>query len=106
MEAVNEKTGEVYSEHLVVYAPQEYRTGNTIKTRWIRLGAGFLSKERTGYNIILNALPLPDPRDGRVKLHMRPPFPKEEEAEADKEGRKEENCGYEELSRYSEEINI
>jgi hypothetical protein len=77
-ESVNPQTGEVVN-YLVVYAPREYRKGNSILTSWARVGAAFVSKNNTGVNVVLHAVPTPSTKDGLIHLHIRPPFPKSEE---------------------------
>ena len=42
------------------------RKGKDDKTRWIKIGAMF-SRDKGGFSIVLDALPLPD-ADGRVML--------------------------------------
>jgi hypothetical protein len=39
---------------------------------WLPIGAAFMHQNGDGYNIVLQALPLPD-KDGQCKLVLRPP---------------------------------
>jgi hypothetical protein len=43
-----------------------------------RLGAAFPHQSGDGYNIVLQALPIPD-RDGQCKIVLRPPKEKDED---------------------------
>ena len=43
----------------------------------MRVGTLFESKNGDGYNIVLDALPLPD-KEGRVALIARPPRPRDD----------------------------
>jgi hypothetical protein len=52
------------------------RPGKDGKTFWTRVGTMFESKDGTGFNLVFDALPLPD-KEGRVSLIARPPRPKE-----------------------------
>ena len=54
-----------------------YRAFTVIKREgqddfWLPIGAAFPHQSGDGYNIILQALPIPD-RDGQCKLVLRPP---------------------------------
>jgi hypothetical protein len=48
---------------------------------WLPIGAAFAHQSGDGYNIVLQALPLPD-RDGQCKIVLRPP--KEDKGETDR----------------------
>jgi hypothetical protein len=39
---------------------------------WLPIGAAFAHQNGDGYNVILQALPIPD-RDGQCKIVLRPP---------------------------------
>ena len=52
------------------------RPGKEGKTHWVRVGTMFESKNGEGFNIVLDALPLPD-KEGRVSMIVRPPRPRE-----------------------------
>jgi hypothetical protein len=41
---------------------------------WLAIGAAFRHQESDGYNVILQALPIPGP-DGQCKIVLRPPKP-------------------------------
>jgi hypothetical protein len=54
-----------------------YRAYTVIKREgqddyWLALGAAFMHQDGDGYNIVLQALPLPNP-DGQCKIVLRPP---------------------------------
>ena len=55
------------------------RPGKEGKTHWVRVGTMFESKDGTGFNLVFDALPLPD-KEGGVRLIARPPRPKGEPA--------------------------
>lgn len=63
------------------------RSGKDGKTYWTKVGVSFPNKDGTGFNLILEAYPLPD-KEGRVIMIMRPPFEKDGERQADKPVRK------------------
>lgn len=42
------------------------------KTYWTRIGTMFPSKNGDGFNLVLDALPLPD-KEGQVRVSMFPP---------------------------------
>lgn len=46
------------------------------KTFWTRIGTMFPSKSGEGFNLVLDALPLPD-KDGRCAINMFPPRPRD-----------------------------
>lgn len=73
-------------QQMAVYCLQEYRVrenGETkIKTSWTRIGMGYLNRDGISYNCLLNALPVPDPTDGRVKIHIRPFVKKDSDSSA------------------------
>jgi hypothetical protein len=48
---------------------------------WLAIGAAFPHQSGDGFNVILQALPIPD-RDGQCKIVLRPP---KEDREADKD---------------------
>lgn len=49
------------------------------KTYWIRVGSAFPAKQGKGWNIVLDALPLPD-AEGRCALSLFEPRDKEKPA--------------------------
>lgn len=53
------------------------RPGKDGKTFWIRIGAAFPSRDGNGFNISLDALPIPD-KDGKVWLQMKEPRQRDE----------------------------
>ena len=60
-----------------------YRAYTVIKREnqddfWMQIGAAFAHQSGDGYNIVLQALPLPGP-DGQVKIVLRPPKTGDEE---------------------------
>lgn len=57
------------------------RPGKEGKTHWVRVGTMFESKDGSGFNIVFDALPLPD-KEGGVRLIARPPRPREDSREA------------------------
>ena len=48
---------------------------------WLPIGAAFAHQSGDGYNIVLQALPIPD-RDGQCKIVLRPP--KDDKDETDR----------------------
>lgn len=55
------------------------RPGKEGKTHWHRVGTMFEAKNGEGFNIVFDALPLPD-KEGRVSVIARLPRPKQEPA--------------------------
>lgn len=55
-----------------VFTTTEYEKDGAKKVFWQRLGTAFKNKDDS-FNLLLNALPLPDPKTGLVRLHMRQP---------------------------------
>jgi hypothetical protein len=47
------------------------------KTFWTKIGVAFASKDGTGWNVNLDAMPAPV--DGQFKIVLRPPKPKSDE---------------------------
>lgn len=45
------------------------------KTFWNRVGVAFPTKDGTGFNVILEVMPLP--QDGQIKFSLFPPKPKD-----------------------------
>ncbi len=64
-------------KYMGVYSIREYKKNDETKTKWLRVGAGFVNSDGS-YNIRLNALPLMNPATGTVDLHMRYPIEKDE----------------------------
>lgn len=54
------------------------RPGKDGKTYWCRIGTMFESKNGDGFNMVFDALPLPD-KEGRVAVIVRPPRPRDGE---------------------------
>lgn len=52
------------------------RPGKDGKTHWTRVGTMFESKNGDGFNMVFDALPLPD-KEGRVAVIVRPPRPRD-----------------------------
>jgi hypothetical protein len=50
---------------------------------WLPIGAAFPHQSGDGFNVILQALPLPD-KDGQCKLVLRPPKEDKDDREHDK----------------------
>lgn len=64
-----------------VFSIREYIQDRQIRYKWIKMGYAFQNTDGS-HNINLWALPLPDPKTGMVKLHMRLPLPQEVQAQA------------------------
>lgn len=64
-------------QHYDLFATYEFRTGNEIKTAWIKAGTGFVNKDGS-FNLRLRVLPLTDANTGTANLHMRLALPKED----------------------------
>ncbi len=58
-----------------VFSITEYIRDGEIKSAWLRVGAAFKNKDDS-FNLLLRALPLPDPKTGIARLHVRMPQPK------------------------------
>lgn len=59
-----------------VFSIQEFVHDKQIKNRWNNIGSAFPNQDGS-FNLSLHLLPLPDPKTGNLKLHMRLPKPKE-----------------------------
>ena len=55
-----------------VFLITEYTRDGETKAQWLRIGAAFQNRDGS-FNLLLRALPLPDPKTGLTRLHMRPP---------------------------------
>ena len=66
-----------------VFIINEFTTkdGET-RAQWLRIGAGFQNGDGS-FNLLLRALPLPDPKTGAARLHMRLPKPETDEQDDD-----------------------
>ena len=60
-----------------VFIINEYTRGGETRAQWLRVGAGFQNGDGS-FNLLMRALPLPDPKTGMARLHMRLPQPKTE----------------------------
>lgn len=65
-----------------VFIINEYIRDGEPRTQWLRIGAAFKNRDDS-FNLILRALPLPDPKTGVARLHMRLPLPKPETQDDD-----------------------
>lgn len=65
-----------------VYSITEYEKDGEKKSYWLRLGTAFRNRDDS-FNILLKATPLPDPRTGMARLHMRLPKNKAEQDTGD-----------------------
>jgi hypothetical protein len=61
-----------------IISPREDRSG---KTRWHKIGAAF-ARDKGGFSIVLDALPLPD-KEGRVSLLMSEPLTRDNDRQGD-----------------------
>lgn len=61
-------------ERMDVCTPRKGKDG---KTRWLKIGAAFPAKQGNGWNIILDALPLPD-AEGRCAISLFEPRERED----------------------------
>lgn len=62
-----------------VFSIREYRIGNEMKKRWLKVGMAFENRDGSG-NLLLEASPLPSRESGLVELHMRPPLSRQDES--------------------------
>ncbi|SBW08106.1 conserved hypothetical protein [uncultured delta proteobacterium] len=58
-----------------VFSITEYSKDGETRAAWLRMGAAFQNKDGS-FNLLLRAFPLPDPKTGMARLHMRLPQPK------------------------------
>lgn len=65
-----------------VFMINGYVKDGEVRAQWLRIGVAFQNSDGS-YNLLLRALPLPDPKTGAVRLHMRQPQPKSGEKEDD-----------------------
>lgn len=65
-----------------VFIINEYVRDGETKAQRLRIGAAFQNSDGS-FNLLLRALPLPDPKTGAARLHMRLPKP---EAQDDDDG--------------------
>jgi hypothetical protein len=64
---------------LIAMTAREYKDGAETKTFWMEIGVAFPTKSGSGFNVLLNALPI----DGRFSLFPPKEKPKSEpEAQA------------------------
>ena len=75
--------------------PPSYRAFTVIKREgqddyWLPIGAAFPHQSGDGYNIVLQALPIPD-RDGQCKIVLRPPKGDKDDVERQQQMIREEN---------------
>lgn len=69
-----------------IFSIREYVKEGETKSSWLRIGAGFQNKNET-FGLVLQAMPLPDPKSGLLRLYMRPFRPKAgHDTEHDEEG--------------------
>ena len=66
---------EVKRPYYEVFSITEYRKDDDTRSAWLRVGVAFKNKDDS-FNLLLRALPLPDPKTGMARLHMRLPLPK------------------------------
>ncbi len=64
------------------------RKDKTGKTRWTKIGSMFPSKEGDGFNIVLDALPMPN-AEGQAWISLFVPKPRDGEAPARPAGKAE-----------------
>ena len=76
-----DKQQEAKRAYYEVFSITEYSKDGETRSAWLRVGAAFKNKDDS-FNLLLRALPLPDPKTGMARLHMRLPLPKNG-AEAD-----------------------
>ena len=55
-----------------VFSITEYSKDGETRAAWLRMGAAFQNKDGS-FNLLLRAFPLPDPKTGMARLHMRLP---------------------------------
>jgi hypothetical protein len=67
-----------------------HQTGEGQDDYWLPIGAAFPHQSGDGYNIVLQALPIPD-RDGQCKIVLRPPKDDKNETERDRQTIREVN---------------
>ncbi len=58
--------------YYVVFSITEYTRDGETRAAWLRVGAAFKNKDDS-FNLLLRALPLPDPKTGVARLHIRLP---------------------------------
>lgn len=65
-----------------VFIINEYTKAGETRAQWLRIGAGFQNNDGS-FNLLLRALPLPDPITGTARLHMRLPKPEAQQGQDD-----------------------
>lgn len=65
-----------------VFIINEYTRDGETRAQWLRIGAGFQNSDGS-FNLLLRALPLPDPVTGAARLHMRLPKPEAQQGQDD-----------------------
>lgn len=73
---------EAKRQYYEVFSITEYLKDGESKAAWLRVGAAFQNKDGS-FNLLLRAYPLPDPKTGMPRLHMRLPQPKTDAKEDD-----------------------
>lgn len=66
---------ETKRQYYEVFSITEYTKDGEARSAWLRVGAAFVNRDGS-FNLILRALPLPDPKMAMARLHMRLPQPK------------------------------
>ena len=60
-----------------IFSIREYIREGETKSSWLRIGAGFKNRDES-FGLVFQAMPLPDPKSGLLRLYMRPFRPEAE----------------------------
>lgn len=61
---------ETKRQYYEVFSITEYTKDGETRSAWLRVGAAFVNRDGS-LNLLLRALPLPDPKMGMARLYMR-----------------------------------
>ena len=61
-----------------IFSIREYVKEGETKSSWLRIGAGFKNRNDS-FGLVFQAMPLPDPQSGLLRLYMRPFRPETEQ---------------------------
>lgn len=64
-----------------IFSIREYVKEGETKSSWLRIGAGFKNRNDS-FGLVFQAMPLPDPQSGLLRLYMRPFRPGTEQSTA------------------------
>lgn len=77
-----------------VLATRKYKTRDgEEKTSWTNVGVAFAQRDGKGFSLNLHCVPVPDKESGEIRLVMRVPMPRDENA-GQRRGGGSDSAGY------------